>query len=301
MRVTGYFYPMQNKNILLGVLLIIFGELLLLAVGMIIKTLTADGVPTEQMVFLRSILSLALLMPWLMRKGISRLYTQRIGLHIARGVLGVTAMMCVFYSWGNLPLAQASLLKQTSPLFISIIAFLWLRESLGNKTIFAIITGFIGVALIIDPGAENTHFNIVIFVALAGAMLAGSAKVVVRRMSTTETPGRIVFYFSLIGTLVSAVPASWVWMSLSWLQVVAITGIAVLSTTAQLAITKAFSYAPAGQIGFYTYTSVAFAALFGWLIWNEVLSWQTILGILVIVAAGVLAALDKSQPKQPCR
>lgn len=286
---------MQNKNVLLGISLIIGGELLLLMVGMIIKTLTADDVPTAQMVFLRSILSLALLLPWLMRKGISRLYTRRIGLHIARGVLGVTAMMCVFYSWGNLPLAQASLLKQTSPLFISIIAFLWLRERLGRKTILAIISGFIGVALIIDPGAENAHFNIVIFVALAGAMLAGAAKVVVRKMSTTETPGRIVFYFSLVGTLASAVPASWVWVSLNWFQLAAIIGIAALSTTAQFAITKAFSYAPAGQIGFYTYTSVAFAALFGWLIWHEVLGWQTILGILVIVVAGVLAALDRNR------
>ncbi len=284
---------MQNKKVLAGILLIIFGELLLLVVGMIIKILTADDVPTAQMVFLRSVLSLVLLMPWLMRKGLSRLYTQRIGLHIARGVLGVTAMMCVFYAWGNLPLAQASLLKQTSPIFISIIAFLWLKESLGTKTILAIISGFIGVALIIDPGAENAQVNIVIFVALAGAMLAGSAKVVVRKMSTTETPGRIVFYFSLIGTLVSAVPAMLVWASLNGVQAAAIAGIAVLSTTAQFAITKAFSYAPAGQIGFYTYTSVAFAALFGWSIWNEVLSWQTIFGILVIVTAGVLVALDR--------
>ena len=290
---------MENKKILLGISLIILGELLLLMVGMIIKTLTADDVPTEQMVFLRSIISLALLVPWLVRKGISRIYTQRIGLHIARGVLGVTAMMCVFYAWGNLPLAQASLLKQTSPIFITIIAFLWLKESLGNKTILAIISGFIGVALIIDPGAENAHFNVVIFIALAGAMLAGSAKVVVRKMSTTETPGRIVFYFSLIGTLVSFVPAILVWVSLSWIQLAAILGIAMLSTTAQFAITKAFSYAPAGQIGFYTYTSVAFAALFGWLIWNEVLSWQTILGILVIVGAGVLAALDRNRPAKP--
>jgi len=286
---------MQNKNLLLGVSLIILGELLLLMVGMIIKTLTADDVPTAQMVFLRSILSLALLMPWLVRNGISRIYTQRFGLHFARGFIGVIAMMCVFYSWGNLPLAQASLLKQTSPLFISVIAFVWLKESLGKKTIIAIIIGFIGVTLIINPGTENAHLNIVIFIALAGAMLAGSAKVIIRKMSPTETPGRIVFYFSLIGTLVSVLPASLVWVGLNWIQMAAVTGIAVLSTMAQFAITKAFSYAPAGQIGFYTYTSVAFAALFGWLIWNEVLSWQTILGILVVLCASVLAALDRGK------
>ena len=74
---------MQNHNIALGALLIVLSELALLATGMIIKTLSSE-VPTEQIVFVRNLIGLFILIPWLIRKGKSRLYTQRIGLHIFR-------------------------------------------------------------------------------------------------------------------------------------------------------------------------------------------------------------------------
>jgi len=292
---------MQNHNIALGALLIILSELALLATGMIIKTLSSE-VPTEQIVFIRNLIGLFILIPWLIRKGISRLHTQRIGLHIFRGLVGLTAMVCLFYTWGHLPLAQASLLKQTSPIFIPIFAFFWIKESIGLKTIIAIFIGFIGVVFIINPGAAQ--FNTVILIAIAGAMLAGLAKVIIRKMSSTETPGRIVFYFALIGTIVSAIPAMLSWVSLNWVQISSLFAIAVFSTIAQLSLSKAYSHAPAGQLGPYTYTSVAFAALFGWLIWDEVLSFNTLMGILVIVLAGMLAMTDrrisriKSEQKQ---
>ncbi len=283
---------MQNHNIALGALLIVLSELALLATGMIIKTLSSE-VPTEQIVFVRNLIGLFILIPWLIRKGISRLHTERIGLHIFRGLVGLTAMVCLFYTWGHLPLAQASLLKQTSPIFIPIFAFFWIKESIGLKTIIAIFIGFIGVVFIINPGAGAAHFNTVILIAIAGAMLAGLAKVIIRKMSSTETPGRIVFYFALIGTIVSAIPAMLSWVSLNWVQVGSLFGIAAFSTIAQLSLSKAYSHAPAGQLGPYTYTSVAFAALFGWLIWDEVLSFNTLMGILVIVLAGMLAMKDR--------
>ena len=124
-------------------------------------------------------------------------------------------------------------------------------------------------------------------------MLAGLAKVIIRKMSATETPGRIVFYFALVGTIVSAVPAMLAWVSLSWIQFGSLVAIAASSTIAQLSISKAYSHAPAGQLGPYTYTSVAFAAFFGWIIWDEVLNTNTIIGILIIVLAGGLAMTDR--------
>ncbi len=283
---------MNNQNIALGALLIILSELALLATGMIIKTISSE-VPTEQIVFIRNLIGLFLLIPWLIRKGISRLHTKQIGLHIFRGLVGLTAMVCLFYTWGHLPLAQAALLKQTSPLFIPIFAFFWIKESIGFKSIIAIVIGFLGVVLIISPGADATRFNMVILIALAGAMLAGLAKVIIRKMSVTETPGRIVFYFALIGTIVSAIPAMLSWVSLNWIQIGSLVGIAIFSTIAQLSLSKAYSHAPAGQLGPYTYTSVAFAALFGWLIWDEVLGLNTLLGISIIVFAGILAVTDR--------
>ena len=283
---------MQNQNIALGASLIILSELALLATGMIIKSMSAE-VPTEQIVFIRNLIGLFILVPWLIRKGISRLHTEHIGLHLARGLVGLTAMVCLFYSWGHMPLAQASLLKQTSPIFIPIFAFFWIKESIGIKTIIAIFIGFAGVILIISPTGDDAQFSTVMIIALAGAMLAGMAKVIIRKMSVTETPGRIVFYFALTGTIISAVPAMLAWVSLSWVQFGSLVAIAGFSTIAQLSISKAYSHAPAGQLGPYTYTSVAFAAFFGWMIWDEVLNYTTLIGILIIVLSGVLAMTDR--------
>ena len=282
----------MKNNIVLGALLITASELSLLFTGMIIKQIT-DDVPLEQIIFLRNIMGLALLMPWLYNKGIQRLYTKRISMHILRGLVGVSAMVCMFYAWGHLPLAQAALLKQTSPLFIPIIAYLWLHERIGIKTIIALFIGFVGVILIINPGAEQKSFNFAIIIAIIGAILAGVAKVSIRKMRDTETPGRIVFYFALIGSIASVIPAMLAWINLSGMQWAYMAGIALFSTIGQLLLTKAYGLAPAGQLGPYTYTSVAFAALFGWLIWHEVLVISTWIGILIIVFAGILAITDR--------
>ncbi len=282
----------MKNNIALGALLIIASELSLLFTGMIIKQIT-DDVPLEQIVFLRNLMGLALLMPWLFNKGIQRLHTKRLSMHILRGIVGVSAMVCMFYTWGHLPLAQAALLKQTSPLFIPFIAYLWLHERIGIKTIIGLIMGFIGVLLIINPDAQQADFNFAIIVALIGAILAGVAKVSIRKMRSTETPGCIVFYFALTGTIASIIPAVLAWEHLNWIQWAYLVGIALFSTIGQLLLSKAYGLAPAGQLGPYTYTSVAFAALFGWLIWSETLVINTWIGIIIIVFAGILAVTDR--------
>ena len=285
---------MLKNNIIFGALLITLSELAILATGMVIKTLS-DDIPTEQIIFIRNFIGLCLLLPWLVKKGISRLHTEHFRLHLMRGLTGLTAMACLFYSWGHMPLAQASLLKQMSPIFIPIFAYFWIKESIGLKTVIAIFIGFIGVAFVINPDAESSEVNFVILIALIGAMLAALAKVVIRKMRPTETPGRIVFYFALIGTLVSAIPALLVWVELNWVQFGSLVSIAVFSTAGQLLLSKAYGLAPAGQLGIYTYSSVIFAALFGWFIWDEVLSFNTLLGILIILLASILAVMDRKK------
>ena len=182
----------MKNNLALGALLIIASELAILMTGMIIKVII-DDVPLEQIIFLRNLMGLILLLPWLFSKGMSRLHTKHPLMHITRGIVGMIAMVCVFYGWSHLPLAQAALLKQTSPLFIPFIAYFWLQERIGIKTIIALFIGFIGVIFIINPSAQHGEVNNAIFIAIFGAILAGVAKVTIRKMRTTETPGRIVF------------------------------------------------------------------------------------------------------------
>ncbi|MDO6562549.1 DMT family transporter [Amphritea sp. 1_MG-2023] len=284
---------MKSNQLLLGAALILLSEMFLVLSGMVIKQLS-DELPTEMIVFFRNLLGLALFMPWLMRKGLAVLQTQTLRFHFMRAAVGVTAMTCLFYSWGHLPLAQAALLKQTAPFFMPLIAFWWLGERITQRVKLAILMGFVGVALILNP--QQGALNIGILIALLGACLGALAKVTVRRLRVSESPQLIVFYFAFFSALLSAIPA---WLTgagptglqFSWLIVLAAT-----STVAQLLLSKAYGLASAGQLAPFTYGSVVMAVLLGWLIWNEVLGLHTLLGIFCVSVAGIVAMLAKHEP-----
>lgn len=282
----------MNNKLYQAALFIVLSELFLVCSGMVVKQVTGD-LPTEVIVFARNIFGLGLLLPWLMRNGLDAIKTDHLRYHIMRAVVGVTAMMCLYYSWGHLPLAEAAMIKQTAPFFIPLFAFLWLGEGVGLAVKLAIITGFIGVILILNPG--QGALNLSVLIALVGAMLGALAKVVIRRMSGTESPQRIVFYFALISSCLSFIPAALSWVTpdlkqLGWLLLMAIT-----STVAQLLLSRGYAMAPAGQLGPYTYASVGFAAIFGWLIWDEVLGLNSWMGLFLIFGAGLMSLSGKAK------
>lgn len=285
---------LHRSTLAAGAALILISELFLVLSGMVVKHI-ADDVPVQMIVFFRNALGLLILMPWLMQNGLQAIKTSRIRLHLMRAGVGVTAMTCLFYSWGYLPLAQAALLKQTAPFFIPVIAFLWLGERIPFVVKLAILIGFAGTFLVLNP--QEGRLNVAVLIAVGGAALGALAKVTIRRMRSTEPAQRIVFYFALFSAIFSFLPAVWVWQSLSWLTLFWLFVVAVGSTLAQLFLSKAYGLAPAGQLGPFTYGSVAFAALMGWWLWGEVLTLNTWSGIALITGGGILAMLGKSLVK----
>ncbi|MDI3324941.1 DMT family transporter [Pontibacterium granulatum] len=281
----------QSSPVYQGALLIVLSEFFLVCSGMVIKQLSGE-VPTEVIVFARNAFGLILLLPWIARAGLGAVKTEKIHLHFLRAGVGVTAMTCLFYSWGHLPLAQAALLKQTGPFFMPILAFWWLGERISAMVKWAILVGFVGVMLILNP-TEGT-LNVAVLIALFGAMLGGFAKIVVRKMTTTEPAKRIVFYFALFAAIISSVPAALAWVTPTPVQIAWLFLMAGTSTLAQLLLSKGYSYAPAGQLGPFTYSSVALAALFGWLLWSEAMSLMTWAGIVVVTLAGLMSMKGKA-------
>lgn len=277
---------MESRNIALAASLIVASEVFLVLSGMIIKQLT-DALPLELIVFFRNAFGLALLLPWLMRNGSAALKTSKLRFHFMRGAVGVTAMSCLYYSWQYLPLAEAALLKQTAPFFMPLIALWWLGEKIPVLARWSILVGFFGVFLILNP--TDGSLNIAVLIALIGAMLGATAKVTVRRMSDTEPPQRIVFYFALFGFLIISGPAILAWQTPTLTQAAWLFAMAITSTCAQLLLSKAYGLAPAGQLGPFTYTSVGFAAICGWLLWDEVLAMTSWAGIALIIGAGLMA------------
>lgn len=272
------------NHLIQGALLILLGEALLAVMGALIKHLSQE-LPTELIVFYRNLFGLLLLLPIIFRSGFSQLKTQQLPMHLLRASLGLTAMYGFFYVLGNMPLAEAFLVKLTTPFFMPIVAALWLGESIRRKNLVAIIIGFIGVIFILRPGTES--FEPIALIGLGAAALAGSAKVCIRKMGGTENSVTIVFYFGLFSSVLSLIPLLWSWQVPLLHHWPFILLMGLMGTLGQLALTRAYRIANPGQIGPYVYSSVVYGAALGWFIWGEALLMTTLIGSALIIASGL--------------
>ncbi len=282
---------MYTQNALtLGAAFIVVGELCFATMGVGIRFVSAE-LPNEMIVFARNLVGLSLVAPWLLRRGVGNVATSIPALHLLRALAGVAAMYCFFYAIANLPLAEAMLLKLTAPVFMPLIAMLWLHERVTALLWLALGIGFCGVVVILDPNlaAGSAAVSPVALVGLLGGILAALAKVTVRRLSRSEPPTRIVFYFALIAGTVSAVPLLWAWQTPSAMAMLWLLGIAVAATFGQLALTRGLSMAPASRMGAFGYFAVVFGAAYGALIWGEAVTWSLVAGSVLIAVAGLLA------------
>jgi len=271
-----------------GAACVLAGELLLALMGALIKSLSPE-LSSAMLVFGRNALGLALILPiMLAREGPDCLLTEHLRFHMVRGVVGVSAMYCYFFSLSGLALTDAVLLKLTSPFFIPVIAMLWLGERTSLYTLMTIAFGFCGVVVLLQPGDAGYEDVLFVTAGVSGALLGGTAKVTIRRMGVAEPSARIVVYFGIVATTISAPAALLNWQWPSPAQWLALAAVAACATLAQLLITTAYRIAPAGRIGQFTYSSVVFAALLGWLIWSDPFTLRQALGCLFIVGAGLL-------------
>lgn len=260
------------------------------AMGAMIKFAAAE-LPNTVVVFLRNGFGLLMLAPWLLRPGLRGLATRRPLAHLLRAAVGLSAMYCFFYAIAHLHLANAVLFNYSQPLFIPFLAWLWLSERPPARLFPAVAIGFAGVALILKP--DTGLVSPAGLVGLASGLLAATAMVAIRRMADTEPTTRIVFYFTVFGTLISAAPAAVTWQwpgGNAWLTMAAA---GAFATAGQLLLTRAYTLAPAAHVGSLIYAAVVFAAGFGWLFWGEVPDALDALGTALVILAGVIVVFAR--------
>ena len=272
---------------LAGACCIIGGALLIAMVGALVKSVSAS-LSNEMVVFLRNFFVMLCVLPWIrIGKHPSSIGTGCFRLHLLRSLSGLFAMYCFFYAVSKIPLSEAFLLLSSSPLFIPIIAWIWLREPVAVVVRVAILIGFAGVLFILKPGFGV--FQPAALVGLGSGLLSAMAMVTIRRMSSTEPAIRILFYFTLISTLASSVPLIWAWQTPPPAALLSMALLGLLATGGQYLLTRGYSFAPAAQVGPITYTNVVFAALIGWIVWGETLDSLAWTGAVLICIAGIIA------------
>lgn len=262
--------------------------------GIFVK-LGAEYFSSAELVFYRSLFGLVILYVVVISRRLP-LRTAHFVNHAWRGVTGMIALLLFFHTISILPLATAITLNYTSPLFFAVLMVVVLGERPRVLLIMALLSGFGGVMLLLQPGFQQELWRTQLMGVTAGA-LSGFAYLNVKQLGKLGEPEwRVVFYFTLISTLGSMLWMSGkTWHTIGWHELWLLLGLGITATLAQLALTRAHHEGDSLVVGALAYSTVIFASLWGVLLWNEVLSWQEWTAIAIIVLSGVVAARTSSR------
>jgi len=252
--------------------------------------------PSQEMVVARAVFSLIVTSWFLIQHRISPWGHNR-KLLIARGIIGYAGLAAFYYALVHMPLAEATVIQYTNPIFAALLAAYFLGETMRRREILLVVLSIVGVLLIAKPsflfGGTTTLSPWVVAIGMVGAIGSGTAYVLVRKLSETEHVMVIVFYFSMASTLCAipmAIPGA-VWPSpKGWLLLL---GIAITTQVAQVCLTHGLKREKAGKATAIAYTQIVFAALWGALFFHEVPDAYTVAGTALIV--GSTLALGRSR------
>lgn len=265
-----------------GILWLSMGAFLFAVVDVFVKSLGGRFDPL-QISFFRYGCGMILLIPLFIRLGAENMKTERMPLHLLRMFLAFAAQLGIFITVIYMPLAEATAFMFSKPLFTTVVAVFLLHEVVSGRRWAATVVGFIGVLVLVRPGAAA--FDPLALVAIGSALTFAIANVLIRKLSTTEPTGRILFYYHIGGVLLFAGPAWWVWTApdtIEWLKLIGIGG---LTTLGIFGFMRAFAVGEANAVGPAENVRLIYAALFGYFLFSEIPSIWTAVGALIIVGS----------------
>lgn len=259
--------------------------------------LVSGHIPVAETVFARSLVGL-LLSVWMLRRAKIPTLGVRRGMLLLRGLFGFAALSLYFYAISELPLADATVLQYTNPVWTALLAGIFLRERVTPRVVGASVVALLGVILVARPaflfGADASGLPLLpVLAGLAGAVASAAAYVTVRTLRTTDHALVVVLYFPLVATP-AAVPAMLpdaVWPAPVDLALLLAIGVCV--QIAQVFMTRGIHLEPAGRATAISYVQVAFAYTLGIVAFGEAPSAGGLAGAALIVGAALYVAIQR--------
>lgn len=257
------------------------------AMNAIIRLCSAELPPIE-LAFFRNFFSLLVMLPWVAHYGLSSLKTQRIKLYSIRALLGMVSMICWFTAVASIPLAEATALSFTGPIFATVGAALVLRETVGWRRWSAVAVGFIGVIVVLRPGSVELSTGAML--ALASAVMAAAGMLMVKSLARTEPAPAIVAYMVIYLAPISLIPALfvWVWPSPGTWPYLVVLG--AFGAVAHICLTRGLAAADASAVMPFDYLRMPFIALMAYLLFDEIPTVWTWIGAGIIAVATLYIA-----------
>ena len=275
-----------------GIVWITIGTILFALTDVVVKYLGHSFHPFELSLF-RYVVGFLVLAPVFWRLGRAGLKTGRIGLHVARLILATLAQLGFFISVINLKLADATAIMFSKPLFTTVVAVFILAELVTARRWVATTVGFIGVIIMMRPGAGMV--DPIVLIAVGAALTFAVANILIRLMSSTEPPTRILFYYHLGGIALLAVPSVFVWQTPIGWEWGLLALIGVLTTLGMICYVRAYSIGEANAIGPIEYIRLIYAGLLGYFLFSETVDIWTLAGGLIIVGSTLYIAHDEAR------
>ena len=224
--------------------------------------------------------------------------TRHLGLHMKRAAIGNAAMYCGFYSLIHLPIATATTLGYTNPIFQSVITFVTAKGQLTGKLLFSVLLGFVGILVLLRPDMPHGEYAATLIGLLSGLLTALAYFNVGKLVRTGEPELRVVFYFSLVGTLVGLVMAGTIgFAALDAITLLNVCAIGVFGSLGQITMTRAYGSGNPVIVSILSYSTIIFSTLLGYLIFDEKQSYIAAVGMALIILSGGLAILRRTPAK----
>jgi drug/metabolite transporter (DMT)-like permease len=261
----------------------------IVSMSAMLKHLTQE-LPVAVVFFFRMALAVPLVLPWIMRGGIGVLATKRLGFHFVRGTVGALSMWCWVYAVKFLALATFTAISFTRPLWMPLVAWLILSERMGARRGALILLGFAGVLVVARP---TLQFDAAVLVALLGGAVSSVTMVQVKQLTVTEPSARIVFYFSVFGTLYAFPFAAMEWVTPNLAQFGWLAMSALAAAAGQYAIARAATIGEATAIAPMDFVQLPISAIAGLVIFSEMPDLPTFAGAGIIFVATLAIAREE--------
>ncbi|WP_349268717.1 Riboflavin transporter [Mycolicibacterium parafortuitum] len=290
---TGERAGYRAENLVLGALLTTAAFFCVAMVGTLAKV-SGQYTSTGVLLLFQNSICLVFILPVVARNGWASVRTAKIGLHLLRAATGTGCWYALFFAITQIPLANATLLTYSAPLWMPLIAWAVTRQHVAAPTWIGAGVGFVGIVLVLQP--QGRSFSAGEASALAAAALLAVAMMSVRWLGATEPPMRILFYYFLLSTVMSVPIAVADWKpvaSAGWPWLV---GVGLAQLFSQALIVAAYRHASAEKLGPFIYSVIVFTAVVDWIVWNHRPTLASYLGMALVIGGGLFAMRARSKP-----
>lgn len=279
-----------------GILFMITSAFLYAFMNVVIKL--GNNIPLFERLFFTNLVTFIIAIAFVKKNRVSTFGEKKNqSILFTRSILGLMAMITNFYAISQLSIADSSMLNKLSPFFVTLFAYLVLKEKMNKVQISSLIIVFIGALLIIKP-----KFSMTMVPAMSGfvsAIFSAAAYTAISYIGDKEDFATIVAHFALVSMIGTGIPMLFNFIVPDLKMTIVLIGIGMCYGFAQVTMTLAYKYSPAGEVSIYNYTNIVFAGILGFIVFSEIPDSKSIIGgLIIIITAATMFLYNKHNMRQ---